>query len=229
MSGVILYGTGSSLIADVEESLYRAGHWVVAGVQNRSGPNFLSVPALAPNELTQDMFELPFFAPLFTPGNRREAIQEALHFGLKTPGTLIDPTSILPRNLKIGKGIYINAGCSIGAASNFGDFVLINRGASLGHHVHLDAFVSIGPGVVLAGHVNVGSNVMIGAGATILPRITIGEGAIIGAGTVVTRDVPAECVVIGNPGKIVRKTNALRQSDTRRPSSHPQLTMQQDG
>lgn len=227
MNGVVLYGTGSSLIADVEESLYRAGHRLAAGIQNRSGPNFLSVPALAPNELTPDMFELPFLVPLFTPRNRREAIQEAIHFGFKNPGTLIDPTSILPRNLKIGQGSYINAGCSIGAASTFGDFVLINRGASLGHHVHLEAFVSIGPGVVLAGHVNVSSNVMIGAGAIILPRITIGEGAIIGAGTVVTRDVPAECVVIGNPGKIIRKTNVSHQPDTERLSSHPQLTMQQ--
>jgi UDP-2-acetamido-3-amino-2,3-dideoxy-glucuronate N-acetyltransferase len=43
----------------------------------------------------------------------------------------------------------------------------------------------------------------IGSGAVILPGITIGEGALVGAGAVVTRDVPAGAVVVGNPARIV--------------------------
>jgi acetyltransferase-like isoleucine patch superfamily enzyme len=45
----------------------------------------------------------------------------------------------------------------------------------------------------------------IGTGSTILCGITIGEGAIVGAGSVVTRDVPANAVVAGNPAKLLRK------------------------
>lgn len=45
----------------------------------------------------------------------------------------------------------------------------------------------------------------IGSGATILCNITIGENAIIGAGSVVTKDVPADCVVAGNPAKVKRQ------------------------
>jgi acetyltransferase-like isoleucine patch superfamily enzyme len=44
----------------------------------------------------------------------------------------------------------------------------------------------------------------IGSGSTILARVTIGEGAIIGAGSVVTRDVPANAIVAGNPAKFLR-------------------------
>jgi acetyltransferase-like isoleucine patch superfamily enzyme len=44
----------------------------------------------------------------------------------------------------------------------------------------------------------------IGTGATILPNISIGENAIVGAGSVITRDVPANAVVAGNPAKILR-------------------------
>ena len=44
----------------------------------------------------------------------------------------------------------------------------------------------------------------IGSGATILANVVIGEGALIGAGTVVTKDVPANALVMGNPGKVVR-------------------------
>jgi acetyltransferase-like isoleucine patch superfamily enzyme len=45
----------------------------------------------------------------------------------------------------------------------------------------------------------------IGSSATILSKVTIGEGAIIGAGSVVTRDVPPNTIVAGNPAKILRK------------------------
>jgi acetyltransferase-like isoleucine patch superfamily enzyme len=44
----------------------------------------------------------------------------------------------------------------------------------------------------------------IGSGATILARVTIGENAIVGAGSVVTRDVPANMIVAGNPARVLR-------------------------
>jgi acetyltransferase-like isoleucine patch superfamily enzyme len=44
----------------------------------------------------------------------------------------------------------------------------------------------------------------IGSGATILSRVTVGENAIVGAGSVVTKDVPANTIVAGNPAKILR-------------------------
>ena len=44
----------------------------------------------------------------------------------------------------------------------------------------------------------------VGSGATILPNITIGENAIVGAGSVVTRDVPANSIVAGNPARVLR-------------------------
>ena len=47
---------------------------------------------------------------------------------------------------------------------------------------------------------------MIGAGAVILPRLKIGENSLIGAGAVVTRDVPANSVVKGNPARVSRAT-----------------------
>ncbi|MOA68793.1 dTDP-3-amino-3,6-dideoxy-alpha-D-galactopyranose 3-N-acetyltransferase [compost metagenome] len=47
----------------------------------------------------------------------------------------------------------------------------------------------------------------IGANATLLPGITIGEFAMVGAGAVVTKDVEAHTVVIGNPARVIRKLN----------------------
>lgn len=53
------------------------------------------------------------------------------------------------------------------------------------------------------GDVKIGSGVMIGANSTILPGIEIGDGAIVSAATLVHRDVPAGCMVGGNPMKVI--------------------------
>jgi acetyltransferase-like isoleucine patch superfamily enzyme len=47
----------------------------------------------------------------------------------------------------------------------------------------------------------------IGSGATLMCGITVGERAIVGAGSVVTRDVPADAIVAGNPARVLRKLN----------------------
>ncbi|MEC8457484.1 MAG: DapH/DapD/GlmU-related protein, partial [Pseudomonadota bacterium] len=48
-------------------------------------------------------------------------------------------------------------------------------------------------------------DVWIGGGAIVLAGVSIGDRAVVGAGSVVTRDVPADVVVVGNPAKIVRR------------------------
>lgn len=55
--------------------------------------------------------------------------------------------------------------------------------------------------------VHIESGVWIGAGAIILPGITIGENSVIGAGSVVTRDIPANVVAVGNPCRVMREIN----------------------
>jgi len=47
----------------------------------------------------------------------------------------------------------------------------------------------------------------IGSGATILSKVTIGEKAIVGAGSLITRDVPPNAIVVGNPGRVLREVN----------------------
>lgn len=51
----------------------------------------------------------------------------------------------------------------------------------------------------------IGDNVNIGVGAIIIGNISIGNNAIIGAGAVITKDVPEECVVVGNPARIIKR------------------------
>lgn len=53
--------------------------------------------------------------------------------------------------------------------------------------------------------VSIGGNCFIGAGAMICPGVTIGDGVIVAAGSVVRHDIPGDCVVSGNPARVVRR------------------------
>lgn len=55
--------------------------------------------------------------------------------------------------------------------------------------------------------VKIGNGCWIGGGAIILPGVTIGDGTVIGAGSVVTKDIPANCVAVGNPCRVIREIN----------------------
>ncbi len=207
MSSVVIFGVGSPLVVDVEASLARAGASVAAAVQNVPGAVHLldSSKCCSLSDLTAATKSLPYLIPLFTPANRQQAAREAAACGFTQPYTLIDSSVARLYAAEVQGGLYVNSGCSVGAACRFGQFVLVNRGVSLGHHARLDCFVSIGPGAVLAGNVTVGRGAVVGAGAVVLPKLTIGANAVVGAGAVVTKDVPEHCLVVGNPARIVKE------------------------
>lgn len=207
MPGVVLYGVGSPLVVDVEASLARAGVSVAAAVQNVPGEVYLLDPTklCTPTTLPEAALGCPYLVPLFTPSNRQQAARLAAADGFTTPYSLVDPSVAGLYAAEDQGGLYVNSGCSVGAACRFGEFVLVNRGVSLGHHARLDRFVSIGPGAVLAGSVTLGRGAVVGAGAVVLPKLTIGANAVVGAGAVVTKDVPEHCLVLGSPARIVKK------------------------
>lgn len=195
---IVLFGVGSPIAVDVEESAERAGWTILMAVRNVPGPVYTDSAVPVVDADHQGWHGHDVLLPMFGPANRRRALDDAMARGATRFPTLVDPTSILPRRIAIGTGVYINAGCVMGAASRIGDHAFINRGARLGHHLDLGRFASIGPGVVVAGQVTIGDGAMIGAGAVILPGVTIGADAVIGAGTVVRADIAAAQVFTGH-------------------------------
>jgi hypothetical protein len=205
---LILYGIGSPLVAEVEESAHRAGIAVAAGIRNVGGDDHLAegTPAYPPGGVPDGLRALPYLVPLFTPGHRQAAAAEAARLGFAKAATLIDPTAVLPRAFTAGEGSYVNAGCVFGTGCVFGPFALINRGANIGHHARFGRFVSVGPGAVIAGGVTVGDGAVIGSGAVLLPGVSVGANAVVGAGAVVARAVDPATLVLGNPARVVRRS-----------------------
>lgn len=131
---------------------------------------------------------------------------------------------ILP-GAKIGEDCNICSHCLVENDVIIGDRVTVKSGVQVWDGVRISDDVFVGPNVsftndrfprsrqrpekFLETHVNRGAS--IGAGAVILPGITIGENAMVAAGAVVTRSVPPNAIVVGNPAKIVGYVEADRQ------------------
>ena len=140
----------------------------------------------------------------------------------------IDPGCTIGKATKIWHFSHIMPDCMIGENCNIGQNVVISPGVKLGNNVKVQNNVSIytgveceddvflGPSMVFTNVINPRSAVIrrdqymktlvkkgasIGANATIVCGHTIGEYAFIGAGAVVTKDVPAYALVIGNPSR----------------------------
>lgn len=108
---------------------------------------------------------------------------------------------------------------------HFGSNVYANFNLTLvdDTHIFVGDKTMIGPNVIIAtgGHpilpelreqayqfnapVHIGKNCWIGAGVIIIPGITIGDNSVIGAGSIVTKDIPANVVAVGNPCKVIRE------------------------
>ena len=129
-----------------------------------------------------------------------------------------------------GEDVYIEAPFYAnwgGHHCHFGKMVYANYNLTCvdDTHIYIGNYTMIGPNVTIAtaGHpilpelreklyqynmsVKIGRNCWIGAGVTIVPGVTIGENTVIGAGSVVTKDIPANVVAVGNPCKVMRQIN----------------------
>jgi UDP-2-acetamido-3-amino-2,3-dideoxy-glucuronate N-acetyltransferase len=114
-------------------------------------------------------------------------------------------------NCKIDAYVYIEQDVKIGDNCKIRPFVFIPTGVTIENNVF------VGPGVIFTNDklprakgewklspIRVKEGASIGAGSVVLPGVTIGKRAIVGAGTVVTRNVPEDAIVVGNPARVVR-------------------------
>lgn len=110
------------------------------------------------------------------------------------------------RHVHLGEGVYANF-----------NLTLVDD-----THIYIGDYTMIGPNVTIAtaGHpilpqlrqqglqynmpVHIGKNCWLGAGVIVLPGVNIGDNTVIGAGSVVTRDIPANVVAVGNPCRVMR-------------------------
>lgn len=136
-------------------------------------------------------------------------------------GTRIWQFVVILRGAQIGANCNICAHTLIEGDVIIGDRVTVKSGVFLWDGTRIEDDVFIGPNATFTNDpmprskvyieafsgVTVRRGASIGANATLLPGITIGEFAMVGAGAVVTKDVAAHSVVVGNPARVIRNLN----------------------
>ncbi len=155
--------------------------------------------------------------------------------------TIIYGGSTIGTGLTTGHNVIVREECTIGDDVSIWSNTVIDYGATIGDRVKIhsncyiaqftviedDAFLA--PGVTIANdlypgnddsaHVmagpHIGAGAQIGAGTTLLPYVRIGAGAMVGSGSVVTRDIPAGMVAVGNPARVTKPVSELTPIDKR--------------
>ena len=181
------------------------------------------------------MFEQLHSGELYFPGDEalmREqlACLDRLYDYNHTRPAELDKREAMLREMfaELGDGCYIEPPLHAnwgGKFVHFGRNIYANFGLTLvdDTHIYVEDYTEFGPNVVVAtaGHpilpelreqglqfnapVRIGRNCWIGAGALIMPGITIGDNTVVGAGSVVTKDLPANVLAVGNPCRVLRE------------------------
>lgn len=118
--------------------------------------------------------------------------------------TLIDPSAIISKRVKIGEGSIICAGNIITVDIEIGNHVIVNLDCTIGHDAVLHNFVTLYPSVNVSGGIDIAECVELGTGVQIIQGKKIGAETIVGAGAVVVKDLPPKCTVVGSPAKPIK-------------------------
>lgn len=121
--------------------------------------------------------------------------------------TLVHPNSTLSSRTSIGEGTVIMAGTIVQSDAFIGNHVILNTACTIDHECTIANFSHISPNSTLCGNVHIGEGTWIGAGSIILPGVKVGKWSVVGAGSVVDKDIPDNCLALGNRCKIIKYYN----------------------
>ena len=121
--------------------------------------------------------------------------------------TLIHPSAIIPRGMcKIGNGVLIAPLAQLSPDTTLEDNCMMLGNSFLGHDSTLKKFAHLASNSTVGANVVVGRACHVGTNCTVREKVKIGDFCLIGSGSVVLKDIDPHSIVVGNPAKLLRKT-----------------------
>lgn len=118
--------------------------------------------------------------------------------------TLIDPSCYVHSTARIGGGCVLYPFCFIGYNAVIGQRIFMLSGCCINHDDVIADQTVLASGVTLAGAVKVEEAVYLGQGCSVRQHLSIGRNSMVGMGAVVVKDVPPNCIMVGNPARKLR-------------------------
>jgi sugar O-acyltransferase (sialic acid O-acetyltransferase NeuD family) len=163
------------------------------------------IPVLGLEDCRTKFPDARVLAGVGKPATRELLMDRTAQLGLKTL-SLIHPRVERSALVEIGEGTVICAGSILTTNIKLGRHVQVNLGCTIGHDVDIGDFATLSPGVHVSGWVRLGKRVFVGTGAVIVNGteenpLKIGDDAVVGAAACVTRSVAAGLTVVGVPAR----------------------------
>jgi sugar O-acyltransferase (sialic acid O-acetyltransferase NeuD family) len=211
VESLVILGTGGSShdVLDIVEAInVSSRHWRVLGFLDDGrarGSHHLGFAVLGPLVAARQLEDCLFVNTIGSDRNYQRRADIVASTGLNPArfATLIHPAASVSSRARLGRGIYVSHGVSIGGGACVGDHVSFCPGAIVGHDARVEDGALIAPGAIISGFVHLGQSCYIGAGAVVRQHLRIGDKALVGMGAVVVRDVEAGTRVVGNPARLL--------------------------
>ncbi|MGF3114061.1 acetyltransferase [Facklamia sp. P12937] len=200
MIEIIIIGAGG-YAKSVIDSINKENYKIVGFIDDRKKGTHLGLPILSSEILSIKNFNnYLYFIAIGDNIKRKKWYEELkrLNCGLIN---IIDKTSIVSPNAKLGEGCFIGKLAIINSMVNIGNNCVINTKALLEHGVKVENHVNISTNSTVNGDVIIKDGAFIGSGSIVNGQLMIEENSIVGSGAVVIRDVMKNSTVVGIPAK----------------------------
>lgn len=207
-------GLAKELLGYIDE---HGGYNIACILDENNSEELFGYEVMHPNQYSGSC-KNAFFAVGY-PEHKELVIEKYKHLQLVWE-TFVHPASIVSKYACLGVGSIIAPFALIAGNAALSDFVFLNVYSAVGHDSTVGANCSLMPYSCVNGGVSIGKECLLATGAKILPGVTIGDRCRISAGAVVTRDVPANSLVFGNPAQyrpdvamLAKAKNALKSTE----------------
>lgn len=214
MKEIILFpfgGNAKEAITVIEAINMKTKTWEVLGFiddnPDLNGKKYSGYKVIGGKEI---LSECPSAKVLAVPGRpenyfKRKKIIDSLGVSSERFATLIHPASNVSPSTKTGYNTLVMAGVVTTINVCIGNHCVILPNSVISHDVIIDDYNLIGSNVSVSGSVRIEKLCYIGTGSKIIQEVTVSQGSLIGMGTIVLSSTEPNSVVVGNPGRTIRK------------------------